>query len=184
MSRISSNQSVILPLLLAIVLAGCRDDQMAQEGYDQARAEPIAEQPSDQDFVQVDTARTLERLLDLQATVYSKKDDLNAAQALLSFSFDSTTGCFLTVGKGTINPAHPASARKAGRKLAAGYEGKRWGLYLKVWYSGTWIPFGTPIEGEVVYSKVLHERIANDTLYQLMILPLGSIVVRDYQSNH
>jgi hypothetical protein len=51
-------------------------------------------------------------------------------------------------------------------------------LYLKAWSEGNPIPFGEKISGEVTYSSVLRERLEADTLYQLIQVPVGSVVIK------
>jgi hypothetical protein len=97
---------------------------------------------------------------------------------LKKVSFDSTRGCFLVVGKGTFNKSHPEGTWDTGRKMAASGDAKRWALYLKAWRDGSTIDFGKKISGEVSYSKILLERAVGDTLYQLVQVPMGSVVVK------
>ncbi len=165
-----------------LLFGSCRDDQMASSGED-ALQYGVTDSSGSSSPVIVhgleDTLEVMERLLQLQRELRTNGSNRVLAEKLKSLSFDTTSGCFLTVGKGTINPNHPASAQAAGRKLAAGYDGKRWAVYLKAWHTGNWVPFGDPVKGEVVYSKILHETLSRDTLYQLLLVPVGSIVVRD-----
>lgn len=93
-------------------------------------------------------------------------------------SFDSSSGCFLVAGKGMFNKSHSEGTWDNGRKMAASGDAKRWALYLKAWRDGSTVDFGKRISGEVSYSRILLERTHGDTLYQLMQVPIGSVVVK------
>lgn len=97
---------------------------------------------------------------------------------LKKVSFDSAGGCFMVAGKGTFNKSHPEGTWDNGRKMAASGDAKRWVLYLKAWRDGSAIDFGKRISGEVSYSRILCERMAGDTLFQLIQVPMGSVVVK------
>jgi hypothetical protein len=130
--------------------------------------------PVAQDSVKYDSL--LKHLLLLQNTIYSSPRDLNGIPPLLKASFDSASGCFLVVGKGTHNKSLPEASWKQGRKIASSYDAKRWALYCKSWSRGNYSAFGTRISGEITYSKILLERLENDTLYTLVSVPFGSII--------
>ena len=103
---------------------------------------------------------------------------LLAVSLFLKSSFDSISGCFRVAGKGTYNREHPASSWKQGMSLAASYDAKRWALYAKQWSNGAKIPFVEKISGEITYSKTLIERVQDDTMYVLVSVPIGSIIVK------
>jgi len=118
-------------------------------------------------------------LLRMQDEVYLHPQSNAGIGALLKVSFDSTSGCFLTIGKGVHNPAMPEASWKQGRKIASGYDAKRWAMYMKLWSQGVFAPFGRKISGEISYSKVVLEKIENDTLYTLVSTPFGSIILKE-----
>jgi hypothetical protein len=118
----------------------------------------------------------LTRLCVLQNTIYNNPHDVNNISPLLKASFDSSSGCFLVVGKGTNNKSLPESSWKQSRKIASSYDAKRWALYCKSWSLGNNRTFGTRISGEITYSKILLEHLEGDTLFTLVSVPTGSII--------
>ena len=118
----------------------------------------------------------LSRILVLENAIYNSPRDMNSIPPLLKASFDSSSGCFLVVGKGTHNKSLPESSWKPGRKIASAYDAKRWALYCKSWSLGNYRAFGSRISGEITYSKILLERLENDTLYTLVSVPIGSVI--------
>jgi hypothetical protein len=132
---------------------------------------------------QLDSARCdslLSLLIRLENDVYAGLPSTSESSLgeLKKYSFDSSSGCFLTVGKGAYNKTFPEGTWDKGRKMAASYDGKRWALYLKAWREGSSVVFGNKISGEVTYSKILLERPDGDTLYLLIQVPIGSVVVK------
>jgi hypothetical protein len=120
----------------------------------------------------------MRKVLALQDKLAHNPRDATLVAALLKASFDASSGCFFVVGKGVANPSHPQGAWDASRKTAARFTGQRWALYLKAWRNGDQRHFGEQIAGEIAYSSSVHEELAGDTLYQLIMIPLGSIVLR------
>jgi hypothetical protein len=164
-------------LLWAICLsaAGCRTDSSGRFAGGMSR-----QQPSDNSTGHpIDTVGLLNAIRDLQDSIRAHPRDRALVGRLLAVALDTSCGCFYSVGTGLPNPTHPESAQRAERKLAAGYAGKRWTLYLKAWNLGRDIPFGQEISGDIVYSSVIYETLSGDTLLQLLQTPLGSIVLRD-----
>jgi hypothetical protein len=70
----------------------------------------------------------------------------------------------------------PEPSWKQGRKIASAYDAKRWALYLKSWSLGSRMRFGAKISGEITYSRILLERLEDDTLFTLVSVPMGSII--------
>jgi hypothetical protein len=122
----------------------------------------------------------LSLLIKLENDVYVNLPTKGAASfmELKKVSFDSSSGCFLVAGKGTFNKSLPEGTWDTGRKMAASGDAKRWALYLKAWRDGSTIDFGKKISGEVSYSRILCERADGDTLYQIIQVPMGSVVVK------
>jgi hypothetical protein len=120
----------------------------------------------------------MEVVLNLQNGVYADPTDQSLVPQLVSASFDSLSGSFLTVGKGVVNPEHPQAAQPSARQQAAAADAKRWSLYLKAWHTGDTRAFGETIEGQISYSRVLAEKLEGDTLYQLVQVPVGSVVIQ------
>jgi hypothetical protein len=101
-----------------------------------------------------------------------------AVSLFLKSSFDSSSGCFRVAGKGTYNPELPKTTWRQGMKVAASYDAKRWALYAKQWSDGGHFIFGDKISGEITYSKILAERVQDDTMYVLVSVPIGSVVLK------
>jgi hypothetical protein len=122
----------------------------------------------------------LSLLIKLENNVYVNRPTSGTVSLmeLKKVSFDSSSGCLLVAGKGTFNKSHPEAAWDKGRKMAASGDAKRWVLYLKAWQEGSALAFGNKISGVVSYSRILLERLDGDTLYQLIQVPLGSVVVK------
>jgi hypothetical protein len=132
--------------------------------------------PVVQDSVKYDSL--LLRLLVLQNAIYVNPREMNNISPLLKASFDSSSGCFLVAGKGVPNKSLPETSWKQGRKIASAYDAKRWALYCKSWSLGNHHTFGTRISGEITYSRILLERLENDTLFTLVSVPAGSIILK------
>jgi hypothetical protein len=95
----------------------------------------------------------------------------------LYHAYDTSTGCFYTVGKGIINPQYPAEAQNASRKSAAKLNGEEWARCLKAWNTGKITSRNKPPSGQVYYSKSLYEKFSKDTLFVLFEIPAGSILL-------
>jgi hypothetical protein len=134
-------------------------------------------QPAVQDSARYDSL--LSRLRGLENEVYANPLDKEKIPPLLAASFDSSSGCFLVTGKGTHNKSMPESSWKQGRKIASAYDAKRWTLYLKSWSLGRRVRFGEKISGEIIYSRILLEKLEGDTLFTLVSVPTGSIIEKD-----
>ncbi len=118
-------------------------------------------------------------LLKCRNQVYLHPQNAGDISNLLRISFDSASGCFFAIGKGVQNNAMPEASWKHGRKMASTYDAKRWALYLKLWSQGQIVPFGKKISGDISYSKVILEKMENDTLFTLVSIPFGSIIIKE-----
>jgi hypothetical protein len=119
----------------------------------------------------------LTTLIALQNSIIESPAESGPIAALLRASFDQESGCFFIVGKGTHSVDLPEATWDRGRKIAASYDGKRWALYCKTWSQGGKIPFGKPVSGKISYSRVVFEKLTGDTLFQLLMVPAGSIIL-------
>jgi hypothetical protein len=129
-------------------------------------------------------AKTFDSLLtninDIENELFcSQSSDLKQIKKLVNRTFDTSNGCFHTVGKGIINPSFPPETQNASRKNAAKYKGEQWALTLKSWYTGKKLPVCTHASGQIFYSKILFNKLIDDTLLMLLEVPLGSINVQD-----
>jgi hypothetical protein len=156
-------------LLLAAVLLFCREHNPAENGLSDKKT-AVGDS--------VDFESLMNRLRDLQDTMYADPANSRLIPPLVKAAFDSTTGCFHVVGKGCADSSYPAAAVKALQKTAARNDAMRWALYLKSWRRGDMRPLSRQVRGEIAYSRVLFEKDTGDTLYQLLQVPIGSIVVK------
>jgi hypothetical protein len=172
-------QNMIRVLLAAIVagmvLMGCDEENPSGDTRTSHRDTLASPAVTADDTTTHDSLLAL--LLELEAGVMAGRDDPDRAEALLMASFDTSSGCFLTVGSGVRNPAHPEGARKEGQRMAARRRAGYWAMYLKAWRKGRRLPFKHPLSGKIIYSKTLYEKERGDTLYLLMQTPHGSIIV-------
>jgi hypothetical protein len=163
-----------ISILLAVIVCAslsCRDNQKPAEDL-QKQANTVSKDT----IINYDSLLSL--LIRLQNSISANPRDSRLIPPLLTEAFDTVSGSFLIVGKGIPNKEFPEAAWDAARKMAALQDGKRWGLYLKAWRTGDMRNFGQTISGTITYSKVLFDRLSNDTLYQLIQIPIGSIVIQ------
>lgn len=118
-------------------------------------------------------------LRQLELAVAEKPVDRNRVKKLLEKSLDTANGCFYIVGKGLKNPDLPEEARPLALKTAAKFAAEKWALYLKALNSGEKITYGTPVTGKVLYKKDLLTRVVDDSLFMLVMVPLGSVVMKE-----
>jgi hypothetical protein len=165
----------------ASVLFSCKTQPSLPPGKKTAQTSQPQDSVFKQKVVAIDSTQydsLLTVLLNRENTIYLAPKDKNNIVPFTSVSFDSASGCFLVAGKGTQNREFPESAWEKARKMASAYEAKRWALYAKAWTTGSSMPFGQKITGEITYSNVLRERLENDTLYVLVSVPIGSVVLK------
>ncbi|HUI91935.1 MAG TPA: hypothetical protein VLX68_06775 [Chitinivibrionales bacterium] len=167
-------------LFFYLSIASCKLQPSEYQGTSPSSAVP-ARPPSN--AVPFDSAKydsLLSLLIKLENAVYANtRSQSNASLGdLKKVSFDSADGCFLVAGKGAYNKSQPEAVQAQGRAMAASADGKRWALYLKAWHDGGSLAFGQKISGEVTYSKILLEQPRGDTLYQLIQIPFGSLVLK------
>jgi hypothetical protein len=163
-------------LVLILVMASCRKNpSIARKnaGHDSSNA--LQSEPP------YDTAARNDSLLAalraLQDSISNRPENSGLIAPLLRSAYDRETGCFYIVGKGTHSASLPRASWDRGRKIAASYDGKRWTLYCKTWSQGGNVQFGKPVSGTISYSKVVFEKVAGDTLFQLLMVPAGSIIL-------
>jgi hypothetical protein len=160
---------------LTLCAVGCKEGDFPRDGATEGgKTSAITTMPART----LDTLGIFQRVLNLENAIQSDPGEVSLRTQLLVTAFDSTCGCFYTVGKGVPNPDFPQAVQRESAKRAAGVTAKRWTLYLKLWVEGGTRPFGQPIAGDVVYSTVVYEKQDGDTLYQMVETPLGSVVVQ------
>jgi hypothetical protein len=171
--------AIVLCLICLVLLLSCRTQPSLPDPRKTGAIHSLPVYDSKGAPVVLDSTKydsLLSRIIVLENAIYSNPHEVNNLSLLLKASFDSTSGCFLVVGKGTQNKSLPESSWKQGRKIASAYDAKRWALYCKTWSLGSVTPFGTKISGEIIYSRILFERLMSDTLYTLVSIPIGSII--------
>ncbi len=119
----------------------------------------------------------LNLLLSYEDKIMLDPDNMKITRLLMDAAIDSSAGLFYCVGKGIVNPDHPVAVQKQGMQKAAGYTGERWALYLKAWHTGQSISFGKEISGKIKNCTTLFEKQSNDTLYQLLKIPIESVTI-------
>jgi hypothetical protein len=172
--------AIILCLLACVAMYSCRTQPSLPGSRNPGKAATLPVYGDPQGSAAVpDTARCdslLSRILALENAVYCDPGNRSRIPGLVKASFDSSSGCFLVVGKGTHNKSLPESSWRQGRKIASAYDAKRWALYLKSWSLGSTARFGAKISGEITYSRILLEKLEGDTLFTLVSVPTGSII--------
>jgi|WetSurMetagenome_2_1015567.scaffolds.fasta_scaffold00008_42 hypothetical protein len=159
----------------AVIAFSCREQPSPASGKQPSSAEvSLAASPS-----ALSCDSLLAAVLNLENRLRANYRDTKGTQELLRAAFDSVSGCFFTVGRGTFNHSHPGAAQETERTMAARLDAKRWALYLKSIALGrNAASFGGNIAGEVTYSSTLCERTNGDTLALLLKIPLGSVALR------
>jgi hypothetical protein len=171
--------AIIICLICSILALSCRTQPSLPSFQKPAHVNNLPVYDSNGSPVVMDSTKfdsLLSIILVLESAIYSQPRGKGHIPLLLKASFDSASGCFLVVGKGTHNKSMPESSWRQGRKIASAYDANRWALYLKAWSLGRTIAFGTRISGEISYSKILLEKLENDTLYALVSIPMGSVI--------
>ncbi|MBD3390759.1 MAG: hypothetical protein GF418_01880 [Chitinivibrionales bacterium] len=166
--------SLAIAALCTLLCVFC--DENGGEQSDTTSA-PVRGHPTEPIDTQAYYDSVLSVLLAREDTVFADPENTTLVPPLLSAAFDTSTGAFYVAGKATYNPDYPEPARDEARKRAARYVGERWALYLKAWHTGQSLAFGTRVSGNIMYSKELYSREQDDTLYQLLIVPVGSVVL-------
>lgn len=166
-------------LSVCLLLHGCKtEDDEGAGSPDTAAHTAVGEtgkRPSSP-FID-DTVAFMQRLIGLQRDVRANPDDTTRIGELLGAAFDTAGGSFFAVGMGLPNPGLPDAAARAGQRRAAEKDAQRWSLYMKLWHLGNITPFGTEIEGRITWSRSLRHIEKGDTLFQLMMAPLGGVSV-------
>jgi hypothetical protein len=117
-------------------------------------------------------------LLPLGNVILQNPSDTSHIRSLLHAAYDSISGVFYCVGKGTMNPNLPEAAQQQGIKRAAQNTGMRWAVYLKSWQDGNIVPLEKEISGKFSAGcTLLLEKSVGDTLYQLLSVSAGDVKV-------
>jgi hypothetical protein len=114
----------------------------------------------------------------IQDSIYTNSLGPATIAHLLAAAFDTFSGSYFVVGKGIKNKKLPENVGLEGQTMASSYDGKRWALYCQAWHLDTKIKFGQKISGEILYSKTVFNRQEGDTLFALVQVPIGSIVLK------
>ncbi|MGB7569829.1 MAG: hypothetical protein WBM07_18345 [Chitinivibrionales bacterium] len=163
-------------LVFVVAVVSCRKNPSpAQKNNGHASTAVLQSRPAYDTAAHNDSLLTT--LRELQDSIYSAPQKTDLIASFLHRAFDTVSGCFFVVGKGTNSTDLPEASWDRGRKIAASYDGKRWALYCKTWAQGGKIPFGKPMSGNISYSKTVFEKLIGDTLFQLIMAPTGSIIL-------
>lgn len=116
------------------------------------------------------------RLKQRQSGICAAPTDSLLRKLLVDDALDTQRCTFSVVGISTADSNLPYDAKLHKLKNDAQQDAFRWSLYLKAWYWGKDVRYGTKIFGTVSYSRILTEQIREDTLLQLIQIPIHSIV--------
>jgi hypothetical protein len=172
MENIMKVNTLAIILCMISVIFSCRDS--AKDIPAGKRIDSNPRQPLD---TQHNFDSLLSLILSLQNAVAANPASAELTVKLKSAALDTPNGGFLTAGTGVFNPEFPEGAKEQGRIRSARYTGERWALYLKAWHTGTNLAFGNPVSGAITFSRELLSRESGDTLYQLLLVPVGSVVL-------
>lgn len=169
---------LLLTASLNILVPSCREsNQMPKcSGAECAKSNETTVIDPVQDSLRIDSL--LDTLWRLECAVSEKTSDKNLVKKLQAKSFDSASGCYYVVGIGLKNLDLPEEAQPLAQKTSAKYAAEKWALFLKAVYSGEKTTFGTPVSGKVLYKKDLRTRSVDDSLFVLVMVPVGSVVVK------
>jgi len=103
--------------------------------------------------------------------------DNKSFEKLYKVAFDTNSDCFHIVGKGIANPSFPDEAKMSSRKNAAKLNAEHWAALLKYWNNSGRKSFTPEFKAQILYSAILFEKEVGDTLFVLVQVPLGSIVL-------
>jgi hypothetical protein len=120
----------------------------------------------------------LKKLLDLQNEVIAVPKKTETMKRLIASSHDTIAACMYIVGQEVSIPDSTGEINQLKAKRLAKVSAEQWALVVKSWINGTKIPYGTEIQGKVLYCRELLERRRNDTLKVLYMAPIGSVVVQ------
>jgi|WetSurMetagenome_2_1015567.scaffolds.fasta_scaffold32261_3 hypothetical protein len=120
----------------------------------------------------------LNKLLDLQNKVVAAPKKTETMKRLIASSHDTIAACMYIVGEAVSIPDSTGEINPVKAKRFAKVSAEHWALMVKSWINGTKIPYGTVIQGKVLYCRELLERRKEDTLVVLYMVPVGSAVVK------
>jgi hypothetical protein len=168
----------LIVLSVTVLIGSCRENNQMPKGSgrETAKLSEITVTDPVQDSLRIDSL--FDVLWQLECAVAEKPADKKRTKKLLAKSLDTTAGCFYIVGKGLKNLDLPEEARQLAQKTSAKYAAEKWVLYLKALYSGEKISYGEQIAGDVLYKKDLRTRTMDDSLFVLVMVPVGSVVVK------
>lgn len=170
--------SLLIVLSMTFLIPVCRENNPMPKGSSAQAAKSAESVVFDPAADSLRTDSLFDALMKFETAVAANPDDGTQVQNLREKSLDTVAGCFRIVGTGMKNPDLPEDAQPAARKAAAKFSAEKWALYLKALDSGEKVTFGTPIQGRVLYTKVLRTKMAGDSLFVLVMVPTGSVVVK------
>jgi hypothetical protein len=160
---------------LMLLTVSCKQQPYSARKVVRSKAAGVSSSSPFDTTARNDSLMALLAALQYAISTHPEKRDL--IRPFLKASFDSVSSCFSVVGKGTYNSTQPEGSWEKGRKIASSYDGQRWALYCKTWLQGKKAPFGSSIAGQITYSKVVYEKLVNDSLYQLILVPSSSVII-------
>jgi hypothetical protein len=163
-------------VLLSLVLLPVTAVLMCKSEEKSPRQDPTIKAAGGNSMSKRECEMLITRLARFHDRLRTAGDD-SLKDALVAASWDSTAGGFICLGKGVVNPKLPQAVWHETQHKAALLTAERWALYLKKWRDKQYVATDHDISGQVVYHKEICACEKEDTLWQLVMIPLGSISV-------
>jgi hypothetical protein len=169
----------ILPLIfICLFLFYCKEEKSKVKNAQASSFEDKSSYSSKVDNSNKNFDSLLILLINMQTKILQSGNinNINSLNELYKISYDSLSGCFYVAGKGIANKSLPLSSQKMAQEKAALMDANRWALYLKS--AGMNIQIDKEISGDITYSKLIIEKLMQDTLFRLYLIPFGSIILK------
>lgn len=169
---------LVSALLLVFLAASCRENKEMPKSScaenaltgDAGTYDPV------RDSLRIDSL--FDALCRLECSVAEKPDDRKRVKMLREKSLDTCAGCFYTVGRAASDPGLPEGERLVAREVAAKAAADKWTLFMKALGENEQLTCKSPVSGRILYRKELREKTVDDTLFVMVMVPVGSVVLR------
>ena len=170
--------TVTIILLLALCIISCWKEKKKQTQQEEVESSVLIKEAMKPEKRVIDYDSLFNELLPLEDLITQNPSDTAHIRHLLDAAYDSVSGVFYCIGKGTTNPKMPEAAQQQAINRAAQNTGMRWAVYLKSWQGGNMIPLDNKISGKFsAGSTLLLEKSVGDTLYQLLSVSADDVKV-------
>ena len=167
----SMNKKLYIPLILVITfcIISCWKEKEKKVQQEQVESSVSIKESMKPENRVVNYDSLFNKLLPLGNLVLQNPSDTAHIRPLLDAAYDSVSGVFYCIGKGTMNPKLPEAAQQQAIKRAAQNTGMRWAIYLKSWQKGNMVSLDRNLSGQFsAGSTLLLEKNVGDTLFQLL----------------